>query len=512
MRIQPKAISIAILAVLVISAVSALTFNSVQASSAISVDGGSSTRCGAGGTTCPTTLSTSDSNDIIYVSCLAGATAAGGSSITGVTVTATGLSFSQRAEIFSANNAVSPSIGTDYAIATGALSSVVITCSWTGTDIAGNYNFDTLAFGISGANTASPFAAVPCSASDGGTKGTSGHCSISTSDANAMIIGALVISSNQAISPGGSFSLVAGTSMTGGPSSLNEYLVVSSIQSALSVGASWSTSSGWAVIGDAIDAGTATSTSSGSTSSTSSTSTTSSGLALDRSTSVVSFGVSSITTSITTTHSEDVVVLYVSTGQYTPNGCGSLTPPPTITSVEDGAGLTWHQRSVGTTTQCEVSPGPADEGYGFQVHLEEWYAIAPTPLTSDVITITAAYVADEIQDIAFGVSGANTASPFDTTGFCVATSYNTTPGCTMSTTASDTMVVMGDAGPNGVSPSPGYTQILFSAERVQDMGAEYQTFSSPQTGILVGFTAGQDTDIAGGNDIWVVIGDTFQAA
>jgi hypothetical protein len=71
---------------------------------------------------------------------------------------------------------------------------------------------------------------------------------------------------------------------------------------------------------------------------------------------------------------------------------------------------------------------------------------------------------------------------------------------------------MGVADPNGAGPNPGYSLILYSAERVQDMSSEYQTFTSPQSGIHVGFTAAWDTDIANGNDTWVVIGDAIQAA
>jgi hypothetical protein len=146
--------------------------------------------------------------------------------------------------------------------------------------------------------------------------------------------------------------------------------------------------------------------------------------------------------------------------------------------------------------------------------MEEWYAVAQSPLSSDVITITAAHSTSEIQDIEFGVSGANTQSPFDPSGSlpCIAIGYSYTPECTLSTESSATMVVMGVADPNGAEPNPGYSLILYSAERVQDMSSEYQTFSSPQSGINVGFTAAWDTDIANGNDTWVVIGDAIQAA
>jgi hypothetical protein len=66
--------------------------------------------------------------------------------------------------------------------------------------------------------------------------------------------------------------------------------------------------------------------------------------------------------------------------------------------------------------------------------------------------------------------------------------------------------VSGFIRPNGETPHSGYTFILYSAERLQDMSSEYQISTSPQSGITVEFTTGIDTDITNSNDIWIVIG------
>ena len=249
-----------------------------------------------------------------------------------------------------------------------------------------------------------------------------------------------------------------------------------------------------------------------STSTTSSSTSTANNLTVDSSNTAASYGIASGAVVVSTAHPNDLIIVYPSTGQISSTGCSSVTTPPVITGVRDSVGLIWHQRSVGTTTSCETSPGPVDTGYGFEFHEEEWYAVAVSPLSLDTITVTAASAAGEIQIVEFGVSGANLQSPFDPSGSlpCIATGYSVSPACTLTTTGSNTMVIMGDTSLNGVHSNPGYTLILFSGQNVQDMGAEYQVFASSQSGITVGFS--QYGDIASGNDIWLLIGDAVTGA
>ena len=89
---------------------------------------------------------------------------------------------------------------------------------------------------------------------------------------------------------------------------------------------------------------------------------------------------------MTTANANDVIILNIAE-----NGT-------TVSSVSDTAGLTWHQEAVAGT-------GP--------YLIYQYYAIAPTALSADAITVNftgSSYFADLN---AFGISGANTSSPFD---------------------------------------------------------------------------------------------------
>lgn len=93
------------------------------------------------------------------------------------------------------------------------------------------------------------------------------------------------------------------------------------------------------------------------------------------------------TVSLTTTHANDVIVVDV------------VENSTTVASVTDTAGLTWHLRAVGGNS--------GDPIY-------EYYAIAPTALTDDNIRVSFAGTASYVDLNAFGVSGVNPSSPFDT--------------------------------------------------------------------------------------------------
>ncbi len=105
-----------------------------------------------------------------------------------------------------------------------------------------------------------------------------------------------------------------------------------------------------------------------------------------------------IAATLTTVNSNDVVIAIVS-GQNTATGT-YRTP-----SASDTAALNWHARS---TLQEVATSG----GYSF--FTEIFYAIAASPLSSDSITITWNTAPTHYAVLqVFGVSGANTASPFD---------------------------------------------------------------------------------------------------
>ncbi len=140
-----------------------------------------------------------------------------------------------------------------------------------------------------------------------------------------------------------------------------------------------------------------TSTTSTKTTTTSSTSTTTtssepSSLAPDGSASTGCGYVTSCSVKLTTASSgPDVIIV----------GCNCYPISEASTfSVSDTAGLTFH-------SLAEISIG----GNEF---MEEWYAIAPSRLTSDTISVTSTDTGETWYGVvAFGISGANTANPFD---------------------------------------------------------------------------------------------------
>jgi hypothetical protein len=489
------------------------TTTSSSVTNDMEADGSASTGCGYTAT-CSLSLTTTHSNDLIIVGC----NCFPSSSPFSVKDTS-GLTFVQRQSPLSIGG--NEFVETWYAIAASALSSDMISVTTANT---GETWYGIIAFAVSGANTAQPFASgFPLSQANL-------KCASPCNTGVSAPAGAFVF---QVGGDTGSTLQTAGTGMTliqatkEGQDSYAQYEALSSSLSGATLSFGTAQGSDFGVIVDAINPATtsssstsssSTSSSSTSSSSTSSSSTSSSststanGLAIDGSSTAVGYGVTVATVTATTTIPNDLIILYPSTGEYSSSGCGSVTTPPVITSVTDASGLTWHQRSTGTVTSCETSPGPVDTGYGFEFHEEEWYAVASSPLSQDRITVTAASTAGEIQMVELGISGANTQSPFDPSGSlpCVATGYSVSPACTLTTVSSKTMVIMGDTSLNGVLSNPGYTLVLFSGQNLQDMGAEYQTFASPQSGISVGFS--QYGDIASGNDIWLVIGDAVVAA
>lgn len=96
----------------------------------------------------------------------------------------------------------------------------------------------------------------------------------------------------------------------------------------------------------------------------------------------------SLGVALTTTNPNDVIVLEV-----VQNGAG-------VKSVSDSAGLTWTLRGIA--------------GAGSQT-ISEYYAIAPSALSADNITVAFNGATSYVDLNAFAVSGANTAAPFDMT-------------------------------------------------------------------------------------------------
>ena len=121
---------------------------------------------------------------------------------------------------------------------------------------------------------------------------------------------------------------------------------------------------------------------------------------------------------LSTTQANDVIVVGVS--------CGGYYNLSTVTSITDTAGLIWKRRNKRYQTGGYKTGGSTEINQG--LNIEIWWAHAPTALIGDVITINtddpAAAARDVAGDtlpgngsvsvIAFGVSGANYTTPWDT--------------------------------------------------------------------------------------------------
>src|SRR2546422_8515409 len=143
---------------------------------------------------------------------------------------------------------------------------------------------------------------------------------------------------------------------------------------------------------------------------------------------------------LTTGNAGDVVVLVAECGFRSCNG--------NVSSVTDSSGLSYALR---------VSYGPNDR-------LWEYYAIAPTPLSSDNITVAVSGFL--IGWMVFAVKGANIATPFDIAPSLPATiSCPGAPGrndCTVSTETSTLDFVIASTAINdaeGCTASTGFTEV-----------------------------------------------------
>lgn len=197
-------------------------------------------------------------------------------------------------------------------------------------------------------------------------------------------------------------------------------------------------------------------------------------LAIDGSASTSTGTGPGFTVTLTTTSSNDVIIIFPKTD--------GLTTFRSVSSVSDVAGLTWTKR-----TSTAWNTGGLDDS-------EEWYAVAASPLTSDVITVTySAALSSAARITAFGISGTNTASPFDAnvslpaiaTGSAVSTSVTNT----ISTSNANDMIINLFAlfSGTGFTRPSGYTAVITPGS-VTDVSEKI--VSTTQSSVAVGYTYG----------------------
>ena len=145
-----------------------------------------------------------------------------------------------------------------------------------------------------------------------------------------------------------------------------------------------------------------------------------------------------------------------------------------VVSITDTAGLTWQERA-------------RNVGIAGQYFEEEWYAIATSSLSSDVITITQTG-SGVIPVDAFGVSGANTSSPFDGTAATNASGDITG----YSTSNADDMLIAGYR--EGTYPSRAAGDFGSAAANLIASANYALTQNLPVTAIQSGITVTQTPD------------------
>ena len=184
-----------------------------------------------------------------------------------------------------------------------------------------------------------------------------------------------------------------------------------------------------------------------------------------------SAAVTSISVSLSTSNTDDMVVVYFMSGS-------SITA-----TVADTAGLTWTKRLSSTG------------GQAFVVYC--WTAKAASALSSDSITVTLS-AANNCALGAFGISGLNTSSPFDPNSsvpVLSAASSVTSKSNTISTTDADD-IILNFIGLNSVSttitPTSGFTEITAASPSPSSanlgFNIYYEIVSAVQSGISVGAT------------------------
>jgi hypothetical protein len=157
---------------------------------------------------------------------------------------------------------------------------------------------------------------------------------------------------------------------------------------------------------------------------------------------------------LSTSNTNDIIIIALLSNA----GSGS------ITSVTDSAGLTWHARYACAGADRDVC--------------EEWAYSAGT-LSSDVIKVT--YTSPTGDLVAFGVSGANTAAPFDANTNL--SNEAAGPSCSESTSnANDMLITMAANGGNPTFTLPaGFTKLAAIGSGF-DVALGYEIVSSVQSG------------------------------
>jgi len=361
-----------------------------------------------------------------------------------------------------------------YAVASSALSSTTITVN-----LSGNIDDASIvAFGVSGANTASPWDPGPSGHSlpvyaSSTSSSTPTLSTLYTNNANDMLLGfngiGYASGNSNTETAGSGYALIQTQRNTGGTGSSQaaaEYQIVSATQSAATV-AFGVANSDWTLNGDAIQQGSGTSCVSG--------------ISADATNDNECDTSATCSVSLTTSNVNDLVYLSI-----TDSG-GGLS----VNSVSDGAGLTWHLR------QSLSSSGNYD--------VWTYYAIAANVLSSDSVSVTLSSGTSNIRMMVLAASGVNLSAPFDPNLSTAPTNTgsSSTATVTVTTTNANDMIIgtSKSASSSFSGGASGYTSMLCCSS--QYAAFEYKVVSA--TG------SNTPTFAISGSSAWGEIGDALEA-
>jgi len=167
----------------------------------------------------------------------------------------------------------------------------------------------------------------------------------------------------------------------------------------------------------------------------------------------------------------------------------------TVSSVSDTSSLSYSRRQFAAL--------------GANVRIESWYATSTSALTADLITVTLSGAAD-FDVIAMGVSGTDTASPFDPNLSSPPTGTGTsaTASTTITTTFPNDFLIGAVVTQNhpSLTAGAGFTLVTTHANAANTVGGgvEDQPVTSTQSGSTVSFTLGSSQN-------WVILADAVVA-
>jgi len=213
---------------------------------------------------------------------------------------------------------------------------------------------------------------------------------------------------------------------------------------------------------------------------------------------------------LTTRSSPDLVIVFAQTEAAQPASCSGLTTP-SISSVTDSSGLTWHLRNVVTSSHVLITGA-----WCYQFHIEEWYARPNSTLTNDKIEIHVAGGLGQAQYMAlmaFGVSKVDQLHPFDSNpgAKCTASGVSMVMSCQVTTSNPNDLVVGApDFYFGAFSFGTGYQAIAPTfgpdcSTQVDISCSEYQALGSPQTGLGVSYVQATDA-------IWCLVADSIEGS